>query len=85
MSGAAGALRWVLGKADALKADAFVHYLPFAIRLVPPAVLDELRAEAARRFAHGGPRSRAGAVLVILGWVLAPAGITLAVWPRPHP
>src|SRR6185369_102921 len=33
--------------------------LALAVRLVPPSVLAEHRADAARRFANGGPRSRA--------------------------
>src|SRR5262245_16849321 len=45
--------------------------LALAIRLVPPSVLAEHRAEAARRFAEGGPSSHVGAALVVLVWVVA--------------
>jgi uncharacterized membrane protein YkvA (DUF1232 family) len=55
--------------------------LALAIRLVPPSVLAEHRAEAARRFAHGGPRNRAGAILVVLLWLLAAAWLAWVVWP----
>ena len=134
MAGPAGALRWVRGKADALKADTYVLYLAsrdprvpglakalaaltvayalspidlipdfipvfghlddlllvplglaLAIRLIPLSVLDELRSEAALRFAHGGPRSRAGAVLVVLVWLLAAVWMARALWPRANP
>ena len=56
--------------------------LALAIRLIPPPVLHELRAEAALRFAHGGPRSRAGALLVVLVWALAAVWMVRALWPR---
>jgi uncharacterized membrane protein YkvA (DUF1232 family) len=45
-----------------------------AVRLVPPPLLAEHRAEAARRFAAGGPSSRAGAIVVVAHWLL------LAAW-----
>jgi len=51
--------------------------IALAIRLVPPAVLAEHRAEAARRFAAGGPRSRAGLVVVLVTWALV---IAWLVW-----
>jgi uncharacterized membrane protein YkvA (DUF1232 family) len=44
--------------------------LALAIRLIPPAILAEHRAEAARRFAEGGPRSRLGLVVVLITWAL---------------
>ena len=44
--------------------------LKLAIRLIPPSVLAEHRAEADRRFAEGGPRSPAGAALVVSIWVV---------------
>jgi uncharacterized membrane protein YkvA (DUF1232 family) len=59
--------------------------LALAIRLVPPSVLAEHRAEAARRFAHGGPRSRVGAVLVVTVWVLAAVWLARALWPHTDP
>ena len=55
--------------------------LALAIRLMPPAVMDEMRAEAARRFRHGSPRSRAGAALVVLIWLLAAAWMARGLWP----
>ena len=48
--------------------------LALATRLVPPLILAEHRAEAARRFADGGPRSRVGAILVVVVWAI------VAVW-----
>ncbi len=48
--------------------------LALAFRLMPPSLLAEHRAEAARRFAAGGPRSLLGAAIVIALWILA------AVW-----
>ena len=55
--------------------------LALAIRLVPPAVMVEMRAEAAHRFTQGGRRSRAGAALVVLAWVLAAAWLARMIWP----
>ena len=59
--------------------------LALAIRLIPPAILAAHRAEAARRFAHGGPRSRVGAVLVGVVWLLAAAWLVRTLWPRAGP
>jgi uncharacterized membrane protein YkvA (DUF1232 family) len=65
--------------------------LAIAIRLVPPSVLAEHRAEASRRFAHGAPRSRVGAALVVLVWVLALVWLAYVAYPhhdsaaRPNP
>jgi uncharacterized membrane protein YkvA (DUF1232 family) len=59
--------------------------IALAIRLVPPSILAEHRAEAARRFAQGGPRSRIGAIFVVLTWVLAVAWLARVLWPRHHP
>ena len=59
--------------------------LALATRLVPPPVMVEMRAEAARRFAQGGGRSRAGAVLVVLAWVLAAAWLARVMWRRARP
>jgi uncharacterized membrane protein YkvA (DUF1232 family) len=54
--------------------------IALAIRLVPRAVLEEGRAEAARRFAAGGPRAgAAGIVLVTLVWLAAIALVVFAV------
>ena len=59
--------------------------LALAIRLVPPALLAEHRAEAARRFAQGGPRSRIGGVLVMATWILVVLWLAHVFWPRRHP
>jgi uncharacterized membrane protein YkvA (DUF1232 family) len=56
--------------------------LALAIRLIPHAILAEHRAEAARRFAPGGPRSRVGAVLVGVVWLLAVVWLVRTLWPR---
>jgi uncharacterized membrane protein YkvA (DUF1232 family) len=54
-----------------------------AIRLIPPALLAEHRAEAVRRFSAGGPRGgRVIAVVIALAWVLAAAWLVRLVWPR---
>lgn len=59
--------------------------IALAIRLVPPAILAEHRAEAARRFAAGGPRSRVGAVLVGVVWLMAAVWLVRTLWPRGTP
>ena len=51
--------------------------IALAIRLIPPALLAEHRAEAARRFAQGGPKSRAGLIVVLVTWALV---IAWLVW-----
>ena len=54
-----------------------------AIRLIPPALLAEHRAEAVRRFSAGGPRGgRVIAVVIALAWVLAGAWLVRLIWPR---
>jgi uncharacterized membrane protein YkvA (DUF1232 family) len=58
--------------------------LALAIRLIPPALLAEHRAEAARRFAQGGPRSRIGAVFVVITWALAVAWLASVLLRRRH-
>jgi uncharacterized membrane protein YkvA (DUF1232 family) len=58
--------------------------LALAIQLIPPALLAEHRAEAARRFTQGGPRSRIGAVFVILTWALAVAWLVSVLLRRRH-
>lgn len=40
-----------------------------AVSLVPRDLSDELRVEAERRFASGGPQSRVGALIVVATWV----------------
>lgn len=47
-----------------------------ALRLVPPQVLAECRAQAAARPPSARPQMRAGAALIILLWLL----LALAVW-----
>ena len=59
--------------------------IALAIRLVPPAILAEHRAEAAIRFAQGGPRSRVGLILVVVTWVLVAAWLVRVLWPRHRP
>ena len=54
--------------------------IALAIRLVPPHVLAECRAEAERRFAEGGPKSRAGAAIVVALWLLAALWIATVSW-----
>jgi uncharacterized membrane protein YkvA (DUF1232 family) len=50
-----------------------------AIRLVPPHLMEEFRAEAERR--QDRPISRTGAVAVVALWLLALALIAWAAWP----
>ena len=58
--------------------------LALAIRLIPPPILAEHRAEAARRFAQGGPRSRVGIVLVAVVWLLGLVWLARVLWSRAH-
>jgi uncharacterized membrane protein YkvA (DUF1232 family) len=51
-----------------------------AVRLVPPRVMEEHRAAAAR--AQGRPSSRAGAALIVALWLAAAVGMGLWLWPR---
>jgi uncharacterized membrane protein YkvA (DUF1232 family) len=54
--------------------------IALAIRLVPPRVMEEGRAEASRRFAAGGPRGGvAGIVLVAAVWLAAAGVAALAI------
>jgi uncharacterized membrane protein YkvA (DUF1232 family) len=50
-----------------------------AIRLVPPPLMEEFRAEAERR--QDRPVSRTGAAAVVALWLLALALIAWAAWP----
>ena len=50
-----------------------------AIRLVPPSLMEEFRAEAERR--QERPVSRTGAAAVVALWLLALALIAWAAWP----
>jgi uncharacterized membrane protein YkvA (DUF1232 family) len=51
-----------------------------AIRLVPPALMEEFRAEARVRVER--PISRVGALAVVLLWLLAAAFLLWIFWPR---
>jgi uncharacterized membrane protein YkvA (DUF1232 family)/ribosomal protein S18 acetylase RimI-like enzyme len=54
--------------------------IALAVRMVPRSVLDDGRAEAARRFAAAGPRAGAAGVALVVGiWAAAAALIALAV------
>ena len=55
--------------------------MALAIRLIPPPLLAEHRAEAARRFAQSGPRSRVGAVFVVAVWAFGAVWLANALWP----
>jgi uncharacterized membrane protein YkvA (DUF1232 family) len=59
-----------------------VILLPAAIllcvRLIPPAVLEECRQQAAAAFAAGKPISRTAGAVIVLIWLLLAAA--LAVW-----
>ncbi len=52
-----------------------------AVKLVPPAVMDDNRARAAQWFAegHAGPRSRFAAAIIVLLWILAGAATLYAL------
>lgn len=54
--------------------------IALAIRLVPPEVMVEHRAAAARAAAR--PRSRLGAALVVALWLLAAGALLLWFWPE---
>ena len=54
--------------------------LALAARMIPPAILAEHRAEAARRFADRGPRSRVVPIIVVLIWLLAVIWLVHALW-----
>lgn len=52
-----------------------------AVKLVPPALMAEHRAAAAR--AENRPVSRAGAALIVALWLLAAAALVWWFWPDP--
>ena len=54
--------------------------LALSIRMIPPALLAEHRAEAARRFAERGPRSRVVPIVVVVVWVMAALWLVRAFW-----
>jgi uncharacterized membrane protein YkvA (DUF1232 family) len=50
------------------------------VRLIPADVMEELREEADRRLSDSSPRSRWGAVAVVLIWIALAASLTIIVW-----
>jgi uncharacterized membrane protein YkvA (DUF1232 family) len=54
-----------------------------AVRLVPPALMAEFRAEAERRGQK--PVSRAGAAAILAAWVIGAALVAWSLWQRPAP
>jgi len=50
------------------------------VRLIPADVMEELRDEADRRLLESSPRSRWGAVAVVLIWIALAASLTIIVW-----
>jgi uncharacterized membrane protein YkvA (DUF1232 family) len=59
--------------------------LALAIRLIPARLLAEHRAAAAAHRADGRPRSRVGALLVVLVWLLATVFLAWLLWPSARP
>jgi uncharacterized membrane protein YkvA (DUF1232 family) len=51
-----------------------------AVRLVPAGLMQEFRAEAARRIK---PVSRAGLIFMIVVWLLAALALLWLFWPKP--
>lgn len=52
------------------------------VRLIPPHVLAECRAEAAEAFAAGRPSSRIAALLIVVLWVAVVLWLTYWFWLR---
>jgi uncharacterized membrane protein YkvA (DUF1232 family) len=52
-----------------------------AVRLVPPALMDEFRAAAIDRLEK--PASRAGAAAIVALWVLSAGLLLWTFWPKP--
>ena len=50
------------------------------IRLIPPHVLADCRAQAAARFADGKPVSRTAAVVIVLIWLTLLVLVSLWIW-----
>ena len=50
------------------------------VRLIPADVMEELRDEADRRLLESSPRSRWGAVAIVLIWIALAASLTIIVW-----
>jgi len=63
----------VLGYVDELLILPLFIWL--TIRLVPPDIMTELRAEADRRMSGTRPRNMTGAVVIILIWVSVAAAV----------
>src|SRR3954451_18593521 len=51
-----------------------------AVKLIPPALMAEFRAEAALRAER--PMSKAGTAMIVGVWILAAGVLLLAFWPR---
>jgi uncharacterized membrane protein YkvA (DUF1232 family) len=51
-----------------------------AVRMIPPEVLSDLQRQATALM--GRPRSRAGAVAIVLVWLATTAGLAAWLWPR---
>ncbi|HKU95805.1 MAG TPA: DUF1232 domain-containing protein [Vineibacter sp.] len=51
-----------------------------ALKLTPPIVLAEARAEAAQRLDAGVPVSRTAAVVIVGLWILGLAGLVWWIW-----
>ncbi len=49
------------------------------VRLIPPAIMDDLRDQAATVVER--PRSRTAAVVIVLIWLAMSIALTLAAWP----
>jgi uncharacterized membrane protein YkvA (DUF1232 family) len=50
-----------------------------AVRLIPADVLEDLRQEAAERFASGKPVSRVAAAIVVLIWILVAVALLISL------
>lgn len=55
-----------------------------AIRLIPPAVLEECRAEARRARAAGRPANWLAGIIILLLWLMFLAVIAKAIWSILH-
>ena len=50
------------------------------VRLIPANLMNEFRAEAARR--EGRPKSNAGLLIIIALWLAIGIALSIALWPR---
>jgi uncharacterized membrane protein YkvA (DUF1232 family) len=55
--------------------------LLLVIKLIPPELMAEFRAEAARR--EGAPRSKAAALVIVVIWIVAGLLLLWWLWPSP--